>query len=108
VLSTVVTIVELPQAMIVTVDVGALLEPDPLILDALVRLQLAARRLGASIQLENACPELVDLLALVGLADVVPALGGSSVVIGGEVDREVEQRKEILVDEELGRADPPG
>lgn len=102
--TTVVTIVEPPQESIVTVDVGALAEPDPLVLDALVRLQLAARRLGASIQLQNACPELVDLLALVGLADVVPARAGSGV----EVDGQVEQRKEILVDEEVGRADPTG
>jgi hypothetical protein len=91
----------------VTVDVGALAEPDPLILDALVRLQLAARRLGASIQLENACPELVDLLALVGLADVVPMRAESGVLLDRKVDRQVEERKEILVDEELGRADPP-
>jgi anti-anti-sigma regulatory factor len=90
-----------PEAIVV--DVSALTEPDPAVLDALVRLQLAARRLGSSIRLENACSELVDLLALVGLSDVVPVVGGSGV----EVDRQVEQREEVRVDEEVETGDTP-
>jgi anti-anti-sigma regulatory factor len=89
--------VEPPQRSIVVVDVSALAEPDPEILDALVRLQLAARRRGASIRLENACPVLVDLLALAGLSDVLPVLRASGV----EMDRKTEQREEVLVDEEV-------
>ena len=83
------------------VDVSALTEPDPAILDALVRLQLAARRLGSSIRLENACTELVDLLALVGLPEVLPACAGSGV----EIDRQIEQREQVLVDEEVDTRD---
>ena len=67
------TFVQAPRPrFIVAIDVSALTHPDPVILDALVRLQLAVGRLGASIQLRNASAELVDLLALVGLADVIP------------------------------------
>ena len=87
----------------IVVDLSALTAPDPVVLDALVRLQLAARRLGTSIRLENACSELVDLLALVGLSDVLPLECGSGV----EVDRQVEQREEVLVDEEVETGDAP-
>ena len=87
----------------IVVDLRALTAPDPVVLDALVRLQLAARRLGTSIRLENACSELVDLLALVGLSDVLPLECGSGV----EVDRQVEQREEVLVDEEVETGNAP-
>jgi ABC-type transporter Mla MlaB component len=53
-------------------DVGALVEPDAVTVDALARLQLTARRLGRRIQLHHACGELQELLAFVGLTDVVP------------------------------------
>jgi anti-anti-sigma regulatory factor len=89
-----------PEAIVV-VDVSALTEPDPAVLDALVRLQLAARRLGSSIRLENACRELVDLLALVGLSEVLPVCAGSGV----EIDRQIEQREQVLVDEEIDTRD---
>jgi anti-anti-sigma regulatory factor len=95
--------VEPPQRSIVVIDVSALAEPDPQILDALVRLQLAAQRRGASIRLENACPVLVDLLALAGLSEVLPVLRASGV----EMDRETEQREEALVDEEVETGDAP-
>lgn len=41
------------------------------LVDELARLQLAARRLGCSIKLRHACPELLELLEIVGLSDVV-------------------------------------
>ena len=47
-----------------------LLVRDPVdlgLVDQLARLQLAARRLGCAIELRGACPELLDLLELVGL-----------------------------------------
>ena len=92
---------DIPEPIVV--DLRALTASDPVVLDALVRLQLAARRLGTSIRLENACSELVDLLALVGLSDVLPLVCGSGV----EVDRQVEQREEVLVDEEVEAGDAP-
>ena len=94
---------EPPQRSIVVIDVSALADPDPQILDALVRLQLAAQRRGASIRLENACPVLVDLLALAGLSEVLPVLRASGV----EMDRQTEQREEVLVDEEVETGDAP-
>ena len=47
-----------------------LLVRDPVdlsLVDELARMQLAARRLGCAIELRDACPELLDLLDLVGL-----------------------------------------
>ena len=52
-------------------DVGALRQPDAATIDALCRLQLAARRHGGRIRLRDASDELLDLLAFVGLADVL-------------------------------------
>jgi hypothetical protein len=43
--------------------------PDLAVVDDLARLQLAARRLGYSILLRDACPRLAELLELVGLSD---------------------------------------
>jgi ABC-type transporter Mla MlaB component len=47
--------------------------PDLSAVDALARLQLAARRQGWSIRLTGVCRELGSLLDLCGLAEVVPA-----------------------------------
>ena len=47
------------------------LRPDLALVGALARLQLAALRLGCSIRLRDPCPELRDLLDLVGLAELV-------------------------------------
>jgi anti-anti-sigma regulatory factor len=90
------------QQSSIVVDVSALTEPDAVILDSLVRLQLAAHRLGMSIRLQNPRAELVDLLALVGLSEVLPVTGGGS---GVEMDRQVEYREEVLVDEEVDTRD---
>jgi ABC-type transporter Mla MlaB component len=45
--------------------------PDAVTVDALARLQLAARRHGCRVRLRNASPELVDLVAFMGLRDVL-------------------------------------
>lgn len=45
--------------------------PDAVAVDALARLQLAARRLGCRVHLRNASPELCELVAFMGLADVL-------------------------------------
>src|SRR5688572_15402183 len=47
-------------------------EPDAVTVDALARLQLAARRLDCQVQLENASPALRELIAFMGLTDVLP------------------------------------
>ena len=45
--------------------------PDLGMIDALARLQLAARRTGWTIRLRVACPEVCELIELAGLADVL-------------------------------------
>jgi len=48
-------------------------EPDAVCVDALARLQLAARRRGCCVRLENASPALLELVDLMGLTHVLPA-----------------------------------
>jgi ABC-type transporter Mla MlaB component len=48
-------------------------EPDAVTVDALARLQLAARRHGCQVRLHHASDELLDLLTFMGLRDVLPA-----------------------------------
>ena len=45
--------------------------PSAITVDALARLQLAARRLGLEIRLQNASPQLLELVEFMGLADVL-------------------------------------
>jgi ABC-type transporter Mla MlaB component len=45
--------------------------PDAVTVDALARLQLAARRCGCTVRLRGASPELCALVEFMGLADVV-------------------------------------
>jgi ABC-type transporter Mla MlaB component len=47
-------------------------EADAVTVDALARLQLAARRYGCQVRLRHASSELVDLLGFMGLREVVP------------------------------------
>ena len=46
--------------------------PDAVTADALARLQLAAGRRGCQVRLRGASSELLELLAFMGLADVLP------------------------------------
>ena len=46
-------------------------EPDAVTVDALARLQLAAHRYGCQVRLRNASQELLDLVAFMGLQDVL-------------------------------------
>jgi ABC-type transporter Mla MlaB component len=46
--------------------------PDAVTVDALCRLQLAARRHGCRVRLRNASEELRELVAFMGLTDVLP------------------------------------
>jgi ABC-type transporter Mla MlaB component len=47
-------------------------DPDAVTIDALARLQLAARRHGCVVRLRNASPELRELVDFMGLKDVLP------------------------------------
>jgi ABC-type transporter Mla MlaB component len=46
--------------------------PDGVTIDALARLQLAARRHGCQVRLRRASSELLELLCFMGLQDVLP------------------------------------
>ncbi len=46
-------------------------EPDAVTVEALARLQLAARRYACHVRLCSASADLVELIALMGLADVL-------------------------------------
>ncbi len=48
-------------------------DPDAVTVDALARLQLAARRHGCRVLLRHASTELLQLVAFMGLANVLPA-----------------------------------
>ena len=47
-------------------------EPDAVTVDALARLQLAARRYGCRVRLCDASDALLELVAFMGLEDVLP------------------------------------
>jgi hypothetical protein len=78
-------------------DVGTIVEPDACVVDALARLQLAARRLGCDLRLQRASAELAELVDFMGLAEVLRV----------EVRRQAEQREECLGVEEEGELDDP-
>jgi anti-anti-sigma regulatory factor len=91
-----------PPSRSIVIDASALTDPDAAVLDSLARMQLAAHRMGASIRLANAPRQLIDLLSLFGLSDVLPVEADSGV----EVDRQIEEREQLRVDEEVDRGDP--
>jgi ABC-type transporter Mla MlaB component len=64
-------LLERTGAGIALCDVGGV-EPDAVTADALARLQLAARRRGCQARLRGASGELLELLAFMGLRDVLP------------------------------------
>jgi ABC-type transporter Mla MlaB component len=65
------TLLETSGPALVLCDVRGV-APDAVSVDAVSRLQLAARRHGCRIRLRHASDELVDLIGLMGLADVLP------------------------------------
>jgi STAS domain len=74
-------------------------------IDALARLQLAARRQGRRLALGNASPELRELLELAGLCRVLPCADAD--LSGVQPRRQVEEREEPRgVEEERDAADP--
>ena len=64
-------LLERTGAEIALCDVSSV-EPDALSVDVLARLQLAARRCGCQARLRGASNELLELLAFIGLCDVLP------------------------------------
>jgi hypothetical protein len=59
-----------PDPVTFTIDVRDV-DPDAVAVDTLARLQLAARRLSCRLLLRDASPELLELVAFMGLADVL-------------------------------------
>ncbi len=81
---------------LVACDVSRIAQPDEGTLESLVRLQLAAHRLGVSFRLYNACPALVDLIEIAGLTDVLEVVPS-----GVEMDGQAEEREQLRIDEEV-------
>jgi hypothetical protein len=80
------------------------IEPDAVAVDALARLQLAAHRHASRVRLVDASSELLELVAFMGLRDVLP----DNRRLGLEPVGQPELRKQRLgVEEEGELADPP-
>jgi ABC-type transporter Mla MlaB component len=73
-------------AGLIVCDVSAVTHADAGSIDVLARLALAARRLGSQVRLRDACGDLQELLALAGLADVLPCAAGLSQDEGDPAD----------------------
>jgi ABC-type transporter Mla MlaB component len=103
-------LLESNSAGVVVCDVGDVVEPDAVTVDTLARLALATQRRGRQLRLRNTCPDLLDLLALMGLVDVVGAGAGAGGADGEgfEPRRQAEEREQALgVEERAEPADPP-
>ena len=91
-------------AAVALCDVAGI-DPDAVTVDALARLQLAARRYECQVRLRNTSVELQELIGFMGLGHVVlddPA--GSGI----EPWRQAEEREQCLgVEEERELHDPP-
>jgi hypothetical protein len=87
-----------PLSSTLSCDVRALAS-DALTIDALARLQLAARRVGREVALHGASLELVELLELFGLTGVL------RVEVGGQSE-EREQRVGVEEERELDDLPP--
>jgi ABC-type transporter Mla MlaB component len=62
------------DAAMVICDVAAVIGPDAVAVDALARFQLTARRLGCRVLVRHAGDDLRNLVALMGLSDILPCL----------------------------------
>ena len=71
-------LLERSGAEVALCDVGGV-RPDAVTVDALARLQLAARRHGCQVRLRGASDELRELLAFMGLRDVLPVWASARV-----------------------------
>ncbi len=94
------------RASVIICDVERM-APDAVTVEALARLQLTARRLGRDIRICRASRRLRDLVAFVGLSDVLPlsALPAGSAEAGGQA----KQREQAIgVEERVEPLDPAG
>lgn len=62
-------------ARVMLCDLGPRVGPDAVAVDALARLQLTVRRMGREVRLGRVGDDLLELIVLMGLADVVPRCG---------------------------------
>jgi ABC-type transporter Mla MlaB component len=65
-------LLERSNAEVAVCDVDGVV-PDAVTIDALARLQLAARRYRCQVRLRGASNELLELVSFMGLRDVLPA-----------------------------------
>jgi hypothetical protein len=89
-----------PRRIVLDLDVSGINEPDALVLDALARLEIVARRYGATLRLRRASDALTDLIECAGLAGVLEIERS-----GVEVDRQVEEGEQRGIDEEVHPGD---
>lgn len=75
---------------------------DVSLVDDVARLHLAARRLGCTVRLRHACPELSELLELAGLAKI--EAGGSE--LGLQARGKAESGEQVGVEEVVMPDDP--
>ena len=90
-----VALLDVTGARLVVCDVGRIVAPDAVTVEALARLQLTARRFGRYLTICRANQELLDLMTFIGLAGVLPV----------EPGWQTEQREQPVGVEEVG--DPP-
>ena len=81
----------------VCLDCGPIKHPTAATVDQIARLELVARRCGCELELKNADPCLLELIAFVGLGDVLRVESG----------RETEQREQPGGIEEKGELHDP-
>jgi len=65
------TLLDQSDAELVVCDVRALDRPDVVAVEALARVLLTVRRLGRRVRIRHPCRELGELLAFMGLADIL-------------------------------------
>lgn len=88
-------LLEVVRADLVVCDVGGVLHADAVVLDALARLQLTARRAGCAVQFQRVSEVLHGLLALTGFAEVLCLGDGPADQSVVEVGRQPEQREQV-------------
>ena len=87
----------------IVVDLSALSGGDIVLLGALARLSLEARRQGARIRIVGAPSELIEITELTGLTDAI----GLEPASGGQPVGQPEEREEARgIEEEGHRGDP--
>lgn len=71
-----VALLDVTGARLIVCDVGRIVAPDAVTVEALARLQLTARRFGRHLTICRASQELLDLMTFIGLAGVLSVESG--------------------------------